>query len=183
MLITTLLAIGLLILLWFVLRKKYLSISNRLARFWKYPTKKQFGKYPTIEDIRLKYPKRLSQDQLRKQARAKDDDEARRKQAIIERNIREAKAGRESKLETAQKLDLLHEGFRNKNSKQAPDTCQPIRKRDISIAKFRKLTKMVHGREDVASRLINGNLKLFPDKSPDWACEKAISDIERDRRI
>ncbi len=50
------------------------------------------------------------------------------------------------------------------------------------ISKLRKLVKMVHGREDVARRLIEGNLKLFPDKSPDWACDKAISDLERDRR-
>lgn len=59
---------------------------------------------------------------------------------------------------------------------------KPVAKSEISISKLRKLIKMVHGREDVARRLIEGNLKLFPDKSPDWACDKAISDLERDRR-
>lgn len=56
------------------------------------------------------------------------------------------------------------------------------KKLDISIAKFKELTRLVSGQEDAARRLIEGNLKLFPDKSPDWACDKAISDIERDRR-
>lgn len=159
------------------------SNKDRLARFWKYPTKSPVNKYPTIEDIRRKYPKRLTQEQLRRQARVKEEAEAKRKQEIIDRNINEIRSAKESKLEKARKLDLLHEGFRKKNSEQIPDTFQPIRNRDISIAKLRKLTKMVNNQEDVARRLIEGNLKLFPDKSPDWACEKAISDIERDRRI
>ena len=171
------LALVLLFILWIAISSK-----DRLARFWKYPSKPPVNKYPTIEDIRRKYPKRLSQEQLRRQARVKDEADAKRKQEIIDRNINEVRSSKESKLEKAQKLDLLHEGFRKKNSEQVPDTFQPISKRDISIAKLRKLTKMVNAQEDVARRLIEGNLKLFPDKSPDWACDKAISDIERDRR-
>ena len=56
-------------------------------------------------------------------------------------------------------------------------------KNTILIASFGTLTRLVSGQKDVARRLIEGNLKKYPDKSPDWACEKAISDIERDRRI
>jgi hypothetical protein len=138
------------------------SSKDRLARFWKYPTKSPVNKYPTIEDIRRKYPKRVTQEQLRRQARAKDEADAKRKQEIIDRNIKEVRSAKESNLEKA---------------------FQPIRNRDISISNFRMLIEMVNGQEDVARRLIEGNLKLFPDKSPDWACEKAISDIERDRRI
>lgn len=84
---------------------------------------------------------------------------------------------RESKLEQSAKLDILHQQFRDK--KPSPPHGE---KREISVAKFRKLAKIVNGQQDVAQRLIEGNLKLFPDKSPDWACDKAISDIERDRR-
>jgi hypothetical protein len=64
---------------------------------------------------------------------------------------------------------------------QPPPTDTP--KRQISVDKFAKLRKMVNGQDAVARRLIEGNLKLFPDKSPDWACDKAIADLERDRRI
>ena len=75
---------------------------------------------------------------------------------------------------------------RMKSKGMAPKTSQKpspsVPKRDISVAKFRQLTKMVNGQEDVARRLIENNLKLFPDKSTDWACEKAITDLERDRR-
>lgn len=88
---------------------------------------------------------------------------------------------KESKLQEAQKLDSLHEEFRKKNKKGVPNVSKPI-KRDISRVKLRELVKIVNGQEDVARRLIEGNLSLFPDKSPDWACDKAISDIERDRR-
>jgi hypothetical protein len=88
-------------------------------------------KYPTIEDIRRKYPKRLSQEELGRQTAAKSEAEA---------------------------------------------------KRDISVKSFKTLLKMVNGQDAVARRLIEGNLRLFPDKSPDWACDKAISDLERDRR-
>ena len=131
--------------------------EDRLARFWQLPSKQKKNKYPTIEDIKQKYPKRLSQDQLRRQARAKDEVEANRKQAIIDRNIQQIRAHK----------------VRNNRIKQ----------KNISMPRFTQLVKLLNGQDDVAHRLIKGNLKLFPDKTPDWACEKAIADLERDRRI
>ncbi|MCA6536659.1 MAG: hypothetical protein IM597_21555 [Pseudanabaena sp. M176S2SP2A07QC] len=53
----------------------------------------------------------------------------------------------------------------------------------ISIASLETLTRLVGGQREVALRLVEGNRRKFPDKSIDWACEKAISDIERDRHI
>jgi hypothetical protein len=91
---------------------------------------------------------------------------------------------RQSKIEQAKQLDILHQQFReNKasNSKTRSATASP-KKRVLSGSKFRQLTKMVNGQDDVARRLIEGNLKLFPDQHPDWACDKAIADLERDRR-
>ena len=189
--ITVLIAIALLIVLWLFLSQKRPVFTDILARFWSKPKY-----YPTKEDIARKYPKakHLQQQSLerkRREAREKERLEAEQKQAVIDRHLKELKSGRESKLETARKLDILHEDFRTNNKQtdqpaQKRDTnkqtFQPVQKRDISASKFRKLIKMVNGREDVARRLIDGNLKLFPDKSPDWACDKAISDVERDRR-
>lgn len=93
-----------------------------------------------------------------------------------------AEKNNKKKTKPTQKLDLGHNEFAKKNRNKAPDIFQLIPKRDISISKFRRLTKMVNGQEDVARRLIEGNLSMFPDKSTDWACDKAISDVERDRR-
>ena len=185
--ITVLIAIALLILLWLFLNRKYPTFPDRLARFWTKP------KYPTKLDIAKKYPKskslqEQSLERKRREAREKDRLEAERKQAIIDRHIKEIRskpsvnnwelpARRESKLEQAKRLDVLHQQFR-----ESKPTVSHAAKRDISISKLRKLTKMVNGREDVARRLVEGNLKLFPDKPPDWACDKAISDLERDRR-
>jgi hypothetical protein len=42
---------------------------------------------------------------------------------------------------------------------------------------------MVNGDEAIARRLIEANMKNYPEKSPTWACDKAILDLERDRRI
>ena len=142
--------------------------EDRLAKFWRFPSKQTQNKYPTIEDIRRKYPKRLTQEQLRRQARAKDESEAKRKKEIIDRHIKESRAS--NNLGKNKNYDQGH-GVRRESI------------RDISIAKFRQLARMVNGQDDVARRLIEGNLKLNPDKSPDWACEKAIADIERDRRV
>lgn len=126
--------------------------------FWLKPKPKQEKKIPTLEDIRRKYPARKSQEQIR----------------IEKLNERRAEYDRDlaNKMKTKAALRAIH---RNQ-PRSTP-------KRDISISKFKTLTKLANGQEDVARRLIEGNLKLFPDKSPDWACEKAISDIERDRRI
>jgi hypothetical protein len=131
------------------------------------------SKYPTIEDIRRKYPKRLSQDQLQRQARAKDEAEAKRRQEIIDRSIKEARSAK----------DALRDRQEDHQRKVDAMRAAKSAKRDISVSSFRKLLKMVNGQDAVARRLIEGNLKLFPDKSPDWACDKAIADLERDRRI
>jgi len=147
--------------------------EDKLAKFWSHSGKQPRNKYPTIEDIRKKYPKRLSQDQLRRQARAKDDAEAKRRQEIIDRNIKEVRSAKEAL------RDRQEDHQRKVDAMRAAKAA----KRTISVSGFRKLVKMVNGEESVARRLIEANLKLFPDKSPDWACEKAISDLERDRRI
>lgn len=188
--ITTLLAILILLLLYFLLSNKYPSFPDRLSRFWKYSKN---NKHPTLADIRRKYPKRLSQEQLRKQARAKDEAEARRKQEIIDRNIQQIRANNSinkasnSINKPAQNQETKFTIPNNLGKVKNYDQGHGVRReapsqRDISVGKFRKLVKMVHGREDVARRLIEGNMKLFPDKSPDWACDKAITDLERDRR-
>lgn len=159
-----------------------ISVAIFLAGVWwciKYNQNKQptasptQSKYPTIEDIRRKYPKRLSQDELRRQARAKDEAEAKRRQEIIDRNIRESRSAKEAL------RDRQEDHQRKVDAMRAAKAA----KRDISASSYRKLLKMVNGQDAVARRLIEGNLKLFPDKSPDWACEKAIADLERDRRL
>lgn len=114
---------------------------------------------------------------------------ARQRAESLERSKAEFKESAKTELERRAEIESTYKSEPRlkkpeaKRNQKSPDRFQPVRKRDISIAKLRKLTKMVNGQEDVARRLIEGNLKLFPDKSPDWACEKAISDIERDRRI
>lgn len=188
--------------------------GDKLAKFWKYPSKQPVNKYPTIEDIRRKYPKRVSQEQLRTQAKAKDDAEAKRKQEIIDRNIKEIRSAkdalRDRQEDHQRKVDAMRASKannpktnetsterKNREVREAADRReqerldaiqayrqnQTSKKTNISSTLFRQLVKMVNGREDVARRLIEGNLKLFPDKSPDWACDKAIADLERDRRI
>ena len=85
--IQVILAILLLALLWLVTRSKS---TDKLARFWKKP------KYPTKWDIQQKYPKpqslqQRSIDRKRREERAKIEAEAKRKQEIIDRHIRELK--------------------------------------------------------------------------------------------
>ncbi|MFM7888345.1 MAG: hypothetical protein ACKPCM_17015 [Pseudanabaena sp.] len=147
--------------------------EDKLAKFWKYPSKQPANKYPTIEDIRRKYPKRTTQEQLCRQARAKDEAEAKRRQEIIDRNIKEARSAK----------DALRDRQEDHQRKVDAMRAAKSAKRDISVGSYRKLLKMVNGNEAIARRLIEGNMKLFPDKSPDWACEKAIADLERDRRL
>jgi len=187
-----LIAIVILVALWLVLSKKQPNYPDKLARFWKKP------KYPTKHDIAKKYPKAKSLQQQslerkRREAREKERLEAERKQAIIDRHVKDIRAklnDDERDSEEERRLKISKNSQPNnldkiKNYDQSHGVRrEPIRdiSRDISIAKFRQLAKMVNGRDDVARRLIEGNLKLFPDKTPDWACDKAISDLERDRR-
>ncbi len=124
--------------------------------FWLKP--KPQKKVPTLEDIRRKYPPRKSQEQIKAEG------------------LKERKAAYDRELANRMKAKGMTRATHHSPTQSVP-------KRDISISNFRMLIKMVNGQEDVARRLIEGNLKLFPDKSPDWACEKAILDIERDRRI
>jgi len=111
---------------------------------------------PTIEDIKRKYPKRKSQDQLRTEA------------------LRDRQADYDRKL--AERMRI--QGMAKSNEVKAVPN-----RREISINSFNTLVRMVNGDEGIARRLIEGNIKQHPDKSPTWACDKAISDLERDRRI
>ncbi len=110
---------------------------------------------PTIEDIRRKYPKRKSQEQIRAEA-------LRSRQEDYDRKLAER-----MRLKERAKADV-----------------KPVSNRqEISINSFKMLIRMVNGDEAIARRLVEGNMKKHPDKSPTWACDKAISDLERDRRI
>lgn len=120
------------------------------------PKSKPQNKIPTIEDIRRKYPKRKSHEQLRTEA------------------LRDQQADYDRKL--AERMRL--QGMAKVNE------VKPVSNRkEISINSFNTLIRMVNGDEGIARRLIEGNIKQHPDKSPTWACDKAISDLERDRRI
>jgi hypothetical protein len=120
------------------------------------PKAKPQNKIPTIEDIRRKYPKRKSQEQLRTEA------------------LRDRQADYDHKLAERMRLQGLS---------KANETKRGSTSREISINSFNTLIRMVNGDEGIARRLIEGNIKQHPDKSPTWACDKAISDLERDRRI
>jgi len=106
---------------------KKLKATDRLARFWSFPSNQKTNKYPTIEDIRRKYPKKLSQDQLCVQARIKDEAEAKRKQDIINRNIREVRASQE----------------------------EQSTKSRYSNPKYKKLLTMLNGDVETSDRLIS----------------------------
>lgn len=45
---------------------------------------------------------------------------------------------------------------------------------------MKKLTALTHNRE-LAERLVANNQKNNPGRSADWAADKAIYDLERDR--
>jgi biopolymer transport protein ExbB/TolQ len=89
--ITTLIAIFLLILLWFLLSQKSShSTNDKLARFWERP------KYVTKWDIQKKYPKskslqEKSLERKRREAREKERLEAERKKQIIDRHLKAAR--------------------------------------------------------------------------------------------
>ncbi len=61
-------------------------------------------------------------------------------------------------------------------------TVKPKQKSAISANRFNVLVGMV-GRQDVARKLVKSNLEKYPDRSPSWACNKAISDLEKEKRI
>lgn len=95
---------------------------------------------------------------------------------------RQAKINRDANRDQRFKEEVRQRRAENAaNQRYQPPQTDTL-KREISVDKFAKLRKMVNGQDAVARRLIEGNLKLFPDKSPDWACDKAIADLERDRR-
>jgi hypothetical protein len=162
--LSVILAIFLLIFLWIALAK-----PDRLARFWSFPSKQKTNKYPTIEDIRRKYPKRLSQEQLRKQARAKDEAEAKRKQAIIDRNIKEIKANQEGQ-SLEQRRAAYDRDLANRMRAKGMSQAVPQR-RNVDSPKYKKLLAMLNGDRATADRLISA-----------YGIERAISDLERDRR-
>ncbi len=124
----------------------WVAASLMIVLLWIFlrPRETPKSRYPTIEDIRRKYPKRLSDEQLRKQARAKEESEAKRKQEIIDRNIREVRA-------TEEKRSV---------------------KSRYSNPKYQKLLTMLNGDLEAAERLISA-----------YGVDRAIADLERDRRF
>ncbi|MGA1602936.1 MAG: hypothetical protein ACO4CG_11705 [Prochlorothrix sp.] len=50
----------------------------------------------------------------------------------------------------------------------------------VSPRLWRKLVKLTKD-EDTAHRLIRNLLLRYPERDPDWCCDKAIYDLERDR--
>ncbi len=99
--------------------------------------KQQKNKYPTIEDIRRKYPKRKPIETL---------------------------------------TDGIYEDFSRELTPVAVETIEL----EVAENSYKTLLRMVYGDTDLAHNLIKGN--LFKGRSATWACEKAISDLERDRR-
>ncbi|MBI4782486.1 MAG: hypothetical protein HY785_14385 [Oscillatoriophycideae cyanobacterium NC_groundwater_1537_Pr4_S-0.65um_50_18] len=51
-----------------------------------------------------------------------------------------------------------------------------------SPASRRKLLRLVNGNEKVAIRLVSNLRATHPDRTEQWCWEKAIYDLERDRR-
>lgn len=188
--IQVILAILLIALLWLVTR---LKSTDKLARFWKKP------QYLTKWDIQQKYPKsqtlqQRSIERKRREERAKIEAEAKRKQEIIDRHIRELKKNRLDKpinIEpvipqepeicetvanpvTIQTTDRSDSALDNNSQTSSPK---------IPIKVFEILVKMVNGREDLALRLVRENLRKYPEMPPTWACKKAILDLERYLKI
>lgn len=55
------------------------------------------------------------------------------------------------------------------------------RKGAISVNRFDELVEKVG--TVAARKLVRENLERYPDRSPSWACNKAISDLEKQRRL
>jgi excinuclease UvrABC nuclease subunit len=100
---------------------------------------KLFGKtnHPTIEDIQKKYPKRKSQEQLRRESENR----------------------------------LQQERFKELERQQLGE----------SLVKERDLLALVRD-HNTCERLLRGLRRKYPNETRLWLIEKAISDIERDRR-
>ena len=121
--ITTLIAILLLILLWFLLSRKASNFTGgKLARFWHRP------KYVTRWDIQQKYPKSksLKEKSIERKRRESIEQErldAERKKQVIERHIKAARKEVQDKREPLSKaeLKLLSSLFYD-----YPKTCQLI---------------------------------------------------------
>jgi hypothetical protein len=97
----------------------------------------QKKRYPTIEDIRLKYPKRKP-------------------------------------------VDIPTDGIYEDFSRELTPVDVETIELEVSENSYKTLLRMVYGDTELAHNLITGN--LFKGRSATWACEKAISDLERDRR-
>lgn len=55
------------------------------------------------------------------------------------------------------------------------------RKGAISANRFDELVEKVG--TVAARKLVRENLERYPNRSPSWACNKAISDLEKQRRL
>ena len=121
--VTTLVAIFLLVLLWFLLSQKSShSNKDKLSRFWKRP------KYVTKWDIQKKYPKpkslqEKSIERKRREVREKERLEAERKKQLIDRHIKAARDEVQTNRQAISKaeLKLLSSLFYD-----YPETCRLI---------------------------------------------------------
>ncbi|MCY7334231.1 MAG: hypothetical protein LH649_16595 [Pseudanabaena sp. CAN_BIN31] len=128
-------------------------------------------KTPTIEDIRRKYPKRKSQAEAL-HSRQEEYPKRKSQEQLRAEALRSRQEDYDRKLAEKRRLHEIAKA----NKVNSPSN------REVSINSFKTLIKMVNGDEALARRLIEGNIKNYPEKSPTWACDKAISDLERDRR-
>ena len=77
--------------------------------------------------------------------------------------------------------------FRRSRSRRLQDMFFPDSKKSRSGDKnekelYQKLLGLVHGREDVARRLIELEQSRNPEKSRQWCLNKAIESLKRERR-
>jgi hypothetical protein len=107
----------------------WVAASLMIVLLWIFlrPKETPKSRYPTIDDIRRKYPKRLTQEQLRRQARAKDE-------------------------------------LKNSEPPSLPE-------RD-NHPRYWELVRLLNGNRETADRLSNA-----------YGVDKAIADLERDRRF
>ncbi len=132
-----------LVILYLSLPKQYSFITNIYCAgysslfIYGWQQKQQKNKYPTIEDIRRKYPKRKP-------------------------------------IETP--TDGIYEDF----SREVIPLQSEAVVLEISENSYKALLAMLYGNTETAEKLIKSN--LCEGKSATWACEKAIHDLESDRR-
>ncbi len=71
---------------------------------------------------------------------------------------------------------------RGTSYRRTPSTAAPTQPRSVKGATRRELLRLVGGNQDVAQRLVDQVQLRNPNHSEQWCWEKAIYDIQRDRR-